>query len=81
VAAGAGALEESFLAGFEELDRETWMQGDAIPDVYVAKDGEVREIFQEIEVTKEVVRHRDSGFVVTVETVDHHLVDSVKSEF
>jgi hypothetical protein len=76
-----GKIDQPLVAGFEQLDRETWMSGDAVPDVYVASDGEVREILQEIEVTKEVVRHRDSGVVVTVETTDHHLVDSVKSEF
>lgn len=74
---------ESLLiaAEFEELDRESWFMTETSPDVYVSRDGEIRELVHEVEMTKEVVKHRESGVVVTVETTDHHLVDSVKSEF
>jgi hypothetical protein len=51
------------------------------PKVYVTKTGEIREISQEVEVTKELVQHRESGVVVTVETTDHHVVDGPKSDF
>lgn len=78
----SGAVESSMLAaGFEELDRESWFVTETFPDVYVSRDGEIRELVHEVEMTKEVVKHRESGVVVTVETTDHHLVDSVKSEF
>lgn len=66
---------------FDQLDHQAWLVARDSPDVYVDEDGEIREIFREVEVTKEVVKHRESGIVVTVETTDHHLVDSVKSEF
>ena len=66
---------------FDQLDRESWMVSAESPSVYVSKDGEIREISRETEVTKEVIKHRKSGFVVTIETTDHHLVDSLKNEF
>jgi hypothetical protein len=66
---------------FDQLDHQAWLVTRDSPDVYVDENGEIREIFREVEVTKEVVKHRESGIVVTVETTDHHLVDSVKSEF
>ena len=66
---------------FDRLDRESWLITEDAPNVYVTKNGEIREVFQEVEVTKEIVKHRGSGIVVTVETTDHHLVDSEKSEF
>ena len=82
VAEGSGGGDSSLLgAQFEELDRESWFMTETSPDVYVYKGGEIREISHEVEITKEVVKHRESGVVVTVETTDHHLVDSVKSEF
>lgn len=67
--------------GFDRLDHEAWLITEEAPDVYVTENGEIREIFREVEVTKEIVKHRESGVVVTVETTDHHLVDSEKSEF
>lgn len=73
--------EANVVSGFDQLDHDSWMMSDGVPGVYVAKDGEVREILQETEVTKEVVKHRESGVVVTIETTDHHLIDTVKSEF
>ncbi|MFT6241178.1 MAG: hypothetical protein ACJAQT_003274 [Akkermansiaceae bacterium] len=73
--------EASVASGFELLDHDSWLMRDGVPGVYVAKDGEIREISQETEVTKEVVKHRESGVVVTIETTDHHLIDTVKSEF
>lgn len=66
---------------FDRLDREAWLITQDNPRVYVTENGEIREIFREVEVTKEVVKHRESGVVVTVETTDHHVVDSEKSEF
>ena len=75
------AADEEFSASFDQLNRESWMVTSDYPGVYVSKDGEIREISQETEVTKEVIKHRQSGFVVTVETTDHHLVDSLKNEF
>ena len=66
---------------FDQLDREAWVITDDIPKVYVTEDGQIREIVREVEVTKEVVKHRKSGVVVTVETTDHHVVDSEISEF
>jgi len=38
-------------------------------------------VFREIAVTKELVKHRQSGNVITLETTAHHLIDSAKSEF
>lgn len=72
---------EPTALGFDRLDHEAWLITEEAPDVYVTENGEIREIFREVEVTKEVVKHRESGVVVTVETTDHHLVDSEKSEF
>lgn len=69
------------LNDFEQLDQRAWLVTRDSPNVYVTAEGEIREIFREVEVTEEVVQHRESGIVVTVETTDHHLVDSVKSEF
>lgn len=66
---------------FEQIDLEAWLVTEDSPNVYVTKTGEIREISREVELTKEVVQHRESGVVVTVETKDHHVVDSVKSEF
>ena len=68
-------------AEFDQLDREAWLITQESPKVYVTENGKIREIFREVEVTKEVVKHRESGVVVTVETTDHHVVDSEKSEF
>lgn len=68
-------------AEFDQLDREAWLITQESPRVYVTENGKIREIFREVEVTKEVVKHRESGVVVTVETTDHHVVDSEKSEF
>ena len=68
-------------AEFDQLDREAWLITQESPRVYVTENGKIREIFREVEVTKEVVKHRKSGVVVTVETTDHHVVDSEKSEF
>ena len=70
-----------FAADFDQIDHETWRIGSDSPGVYVSKNGEVRELAQETEVTREIVKHRDSGTIVTVETRDHHLIDSPKSEF
>jgi hypothetical protein len=72
---------ESLAEEFDQLDHEAWLLTEDSPDVYVTKTGEIREISREVEMTKEVVQHRESGVVVTVETTDHHVVDSVKSEF
>lgn len=72
---------EPSVPRFDRLDHEAWLITEEAPDVYVTENGEIREIFREVEVTKEVVKHRESGVVVTVETTDHHLVDSEKSEF
>lgn len=74
------ALEDVAI-DFEELDRETWFVSEGGAGVYVSRNGDVREISHEIEVTKEVVQHRETGVIVTVETKDHHVVDSVKSDF
>lgn len=80
-------LEEERSAGaenvvaFEYLDHETWILSTESPNVYVTKSGEIREISREIEVTEEVVQHRESGQVVTIETTDHHVVDTPKSDF
>ncbi len=72
---------ERLVEEFDQLDHEAWLLTEDSPEVYVSKTGEIREISREVEVTKEVVQHRESGVVVTVETTDHHVVDSVKSEF
>ncbi len=69
------------VAAFEPLDRESWVVTEQSPKVYVTKSGKIREISQEVEVTKELVQHRESGVVVTVETTDHHVVDGPKSDF
>jgi hypothetical protein len=80
-------LEEEGSAGaenvvaFEHLDHETWILSTESPNVYVTKSGEIREISREVEVTEEVVQHRESGLVVTIETTDHHVVDTPKSDF
>ncbi len=74
--------QQIIAADFDQLDRETWMLGTEEPrGVYVSKEGQVRELVQETEVTKEVVQHRESGIIVTVETTDQHLIDSPKTEF
>lgn len=79
---GGEVVEVAGQSGdFEQLDHQAWVITEDLSDVYVSEDGEIREIFREVEVTKEVVKHRESGVVVTVETTDHHLVDSEKSEF
>ena len=69
------------VAAFEYLDHEAWVLTKESPNVYVTKSGEIREISREVEVTKDVVEHRESGVVVTVETTDHHVVDGPKSDF
>jgi hypothetical protein len=74
-------IEATIAGDFDQLDHETWMLSSEPPGVYVSKAGEVREVLQETEITKEVVKHRASGHVVTVETTDHHLIDSVKTDF
>lgn len=66
---------------FEHLDHESWILAEESPNVYVTKSGEIREISREVEVTEEVVQHRESGLVVTIETTDHHVVDAPKSDF
>ncbi len=78
---GLDDSELTIAGDFYQLELESWMISGSAPGVYVAKNGQVREILQETEVTKEVVKHRESGTVITVETTDHHLIDSVKSEF
>lgn len=75
------STDEELSDGFDQLDHEAWLLTEDLPDVYVTRTGEIREISREVEVTKEVIKHRESGVVVTVETTDHHVVDSVKSEF
>lgn len=65
----------------EVIEREAWVLADGSPDVYLTKDGEIWEISREVEITKEVIQHRESGVEVTVETTDHHVVDTPKSEF
>ena len=47
----------------------------------MTKSAAIREISREVEVTEEVVQHRESGLVVTIETTDHHVVDAPKSDF
>ncbi len=66
---------------YEVLNSETWLSTNEAPKVYVTNEGEVREVFSEVAVTKDIVKCRESGQVITVETTDHHLVDSLKSEF
>ena len=66
---------------YDVLNSETWLSANEAPKVYVTNEGEVREVFSEVAVTKDVVKCRESGHVITVETTDHHLVDSLKSEF
>lgn len=66
---------------YEVLDSETWLSANEAPKVYVTEDGEVREVFSETAVTKELVKHHESGKVITLERTDHHLIDSAKSEF
>ena len=66
---------------FDVLNRETWLSANDTPKVYVSDDGEVREVFSEVAVTTEILKDPQSGHVVTVETTDHNLVDSVKNEF
>ncbi|YCM44742.1 hypothetical protein V2O64_01760 [Verrucomicrobiaceae bacterium 227] len=66
---------------YDVLNSETWLSTNEAPNVYVTNEGEVREVFSEVAVTKDVVKCRESGQVITVETTDHHLVDSLKSEF
>jgi len=66
---------------YDVLNSETWLSANEIPRVYVTNEGEVREVFSEVAVTKDVVKCRESGQVITVETTDHHLVDRLKSEF
>ena len=73
--------EAEDLLAFEHLDHETWILATESPNVYVTKSGEIREISREVEVTEEVVQHRESGLVVTIETTDHHVVDAPKSDF
>lgn len=66
---------------YDILNSETWLSANEAPKVYVTNEGEVREVFSEVAVTKDIVKCRESGQVITVETTDHHLVDSLKSEF
>ena len=66
---------------FARLESEAYLVKADVSDFYVTQAGEVRQISREIEVTKEVVQHKETGVVVTVETTDHHVVDSVKSDF
>ena len=66
---------------YDVLNSETWLSANEAPKVYVTRDGEVREVFSEVAVTKDIVKCRESGQVITVETTDHHLVDSLKDEF
>ncbi|MCH1498527.1 MAG: hypothetical protein L7U83_05590 [Akkermansiaceae bacterium] len=73
--------EAANVLAFEHLDYETWILATESPNVYVTKSGEIREISREVEVTEEVVQHRESGLVVTIETTDHHVVDAPKSDF
>ncbi|MDB4438273.1 hypothetical protein N9195_01650 [bacterium] len=75
------SLETDNIAAFEHLDYEAWVSTEESPNVYVTKSGEIREISREVEVTKEVVQHKESGVVVTVETTDHHVIDAPKSDF
>jgi len=84
VAADGGELVAEVAgpeADFDQLDRKAWLITEDGPDLYVTESGEVREIFREVEVTKEVVKHLESGIVVVVETKEHHLVNSESSEF
>ncbi len=74
-------VEQVIAADFDRLDHETWMLNSESPGVYLSKNGEVRELLQETEVTKEIVKHRESGVIITVETTDHHVIDSVKTDF
>ncbi|MDF1713921.1 MAG: hypothetical protein P1U90_16910 [Akkermansiaceae bacterium] len=78
---GDQIVETGDVAAFEHLDHEAWVLTEESPNVYVTKSGEIREISREVEVTKDVVQHRESGVVVTVETTDHHVVDAPKSDF
>ena len=75
------SAEAKNIVAFENLDYETWILSTESPNVYVTKSGEIREISSEVEVTEEVVQHRESGLVVTIETTDHHVVDAPKSDF
>jgi hypothetical protein len=72
---------EGAQQGYEVLDSETWLAATDAPTAYISENGEVREVFREIAVTKELVKHRQSGNVITLETTAHHLIDSAKSEF
>lgn len=81
IAAGDTEVASGDVATFEHLDHEAWILAAESPYVYETKSGEIREISRELEVTKEVVQHRESGVVVTVETTDHHVVDAPKSDF
>jgi hypothetical protein len=69
------------LLSYEVLNSETWLSADEAPKVYFTNDGEVRELFSEVAFTKELVKDRGTGKIITLETTDHHLIDSVKSEF
>jgi hypothetical protein len=75
------SAEAHDILAFEDLNYETWILATGSPNVYVTKSGEIREISREVEVTEEVVQHRESGLVVTIETTDHHVVDTPKSDF
>ncbi|MEN8774161.1 MAG: hypothetical protein ABF379_14480 [Akkermansiaceae bacterium] len=81
VVSGDQSLESDNIAAFEHLDYEAWVSTEESPNVYITKSGEIREISRELEVTKEVVQHKESGVVVTVETKDHHVVDAPKNDF
>lgn len=69
------------LAEFEWLDQDSWQVDETPPGLYVAENGEVRELLKMVEVTQNLVKHRESGVVVKVETVDHQVVDSELDEF
>ncbi len=71
----------SLVTAYELIDRESWSVPADPVGVYVASNDGVREIFEQVDVTKEVVRHQESGHVVTIETTDYHTVDIEKNEF
>ncbi|MDA7888065.1 hypothetical protein N9A86_01615 [Akkermansiaceae bacterium] len=70
-----------YLAGFDVIEHPVEVVSEGIAKIYIDEAGEVREVWNEIEVEKETIRPVGTNYVITWSKRDRHEVEVIKSQF
>ena len=79
--AEAEPVSINYFGGFDIIEHPVEVMSEGIVNVYTDEAGEVREVWNEVEVEKETSRPVCTSNIITWSKVDRHKVEVVKSQF